>query len=372
MGVVGTGRGARVVAWGKRTGTTVHGDEPFNAEPARAALAEDALTPVDVFYSRNHGPIPDVDPDGWRLTVDGRVDHPLTLSLADLRERFPRREVVATLQCAGNRRLGLLGVRDIPGETPWGPGATSTARWGGAALADVLAAAGSAPDARHVAVTGADVSPDAEPAQPFGASIPAHKARGPEVLLAWEMNGAALPRVHGAPVRLVVPGYVGARSVKWLDRITVQDAPSENYFQAVAYRLLPAEADPAAPHPDGMALGAVAVNADVLVPDDGATVPAGPTTVRGYAFAGHDRGVGRVDVSTDGGAHWVQAELDPAPGRWAWRFWRTRLDLPPGDTRIVVRAWDTAGATMPEDPAHLWNPKGYVNNAWARVTVHAR
>jgi sulfite oxidase len=361
-----------VVAWGKRAGTIVHGEEPFNAEPARAALAEDVLTPVDVFYSRNHGPVPDIDPTTWRLTVDGRVGHPLTLSLRDLQERFLRREVVATLQCAGNRRLGLLDVRDIPGETPWGPGATSTARWAGAALADVLAVAGAAQDAGHVAFTAADVSPDAEPEQPFGSSIPLAKAAASEVLLAWEMNGAALPRVHGAPVRVVVPGYIGARSVKWIDRITVRDTPSASYFQAVAYRLLPADADPAAPHPDGLALGAVAVNADVLVPADGATVPAGRTTVRGYAFAGHDRSVARVDVSTDGGAHWVQADLDPAPGRWAWRFWRTELDLPVGDTRIVVRAWDTAGASMPEDPAHLWNPKGYVNNAWAWVTVHAR
>ena len=358
--------------WGKRDDTIVHGDEPFNAEPARAALAEDPLTPADVFYSRNHSPVPDLDPAAWRLAVDGRVDRPLTLSLADLQERFARREVVATLQCAGNRRLGLLNVRDIPGETPWGPGATSTARWAGAALADVLDAAGADPGAGHAAFVGADVSADAEPAQPFGGSIPLPKATAAEVLLAWEMNGAPLPRLHGAPVRVVVPGYVGARSVKWVERVTVQDVPSDNYFQTTAYRLLPPEADPGKPHPDGLALGAVAVNADVLVPADGATVPAGTTTVRGYAFAGHDRGVARVDVSTDGGAYWTQADLDPAPGPWAWRFWHTTLELPAGDTRIVVRAWDTAGATMPEDPAHLWNPKGYVNNAWARITVHAR
>ena len=361
-----------MIRWGKRADTTVHSEEPFNAEPARAALAEHALTPLDVFYSRNHGPIPDVDPEDWRLTVDGRVDRSLRLSLGDLQERFPRREVVATLQCAGNRRLGLLAVRAIPGETPRGPGATSTARWAGVALADVLAAAGAASDAGHVAFTATDVSPEAEPEQPFGASIPLDKATPTEVLLAWDMNGGRLPRVHGGPVRVVVPGYVGARSVKWLDRITVQDTPSESYFQTTAYRLLPAEADPIQPHPHEFALGAVAVNADVLVPADGAIVPAGLTSVRGYAFAGHDRGVARVDVSTDAGSTWTLADLDPAPGRWAWRFWRTDLDLPSGDTCIVVRAWDTAGAAMPEDPAHLWNPKGYVNNAWARITVNGR
>ena len=358
-------------AWGKRDDTIVHGVEPFNAEPSRAALAQHPLTPAEVFYSRNHGAIPDVDPARWRLVVDGRVDHPLTLSLTDLQARFPRREVVATLQCAGNRRLGLLNVRDIPGEAPWGPAATSTARWAGVALVDVLTAAGAPPDAGFVAFTGADVSPEAEPAQPYGGSISLAKATAGEVLLAWEMNGAPLPRVHGAPVRLVVPGYIGARSVKWVERITVQDSPSDNYFQATAYRLLPPEADPSKPHPDGMALAAVAVNADVLVPDDGAIVPIGPTTVRGYAFAGDDRGIARVDVSTDGGTSWTQADLDLDAGPWAWRFWHTELDLPAGDTRIVVRAWDTSAAAMPEDPAHLWNPKGYVNNAWARITVHA-
>lgn len=361
-----------MAAWGKRDDTTVHGDDPYNAEPARAALAEHVLTPNDVFYSRNHGPIPDLAPARWRLTVDGRVDRPLTLSLADLKERFPRREVVATLQCAGNRRLGLLTVRDIPGETPWGPGATSTARWTGVALADVLAGAGAAPDAGHVAFTGADVSAEAEPEQRYGSSIPHHKAATTNVLLTWEMNGVPLPRVHGGPVRVVVPGYIGARSVKWVQRVTVQDGPSDSYFQAVAYRLLPADADPAQPHPSGLALGAVAVNADVLVPADGATVPAGPTLVRGYAFAGHDREVARVDVSVDAGRTWTQADLDPALGPWAWRFWRTGLDLPAGDSEIVARAWDTAGAAMPEEPASLWNPKGYVNNAWARITVHAR
>ena len=359
-------------AWGKRNGTLVHRDEPFNAEPARAALAEQALTPADVFYSRNHGPIPEVDPADWRLRVDGLVDRPLNLSLAQLRDRFPRRELVATLQCAGNRRLGLLAVRDIPGEAPWGPGATSTARWTGVALADVLAAAGVGTGATDVAFAGADVSPDAAPPQPFGGSIPLVKATRPEVLLAWAMNGEPCPRVHGGPVRVVVPGYVGARSVKWVTRLTVADRPSENYYQAVAYRLLPPEADPAEPHPDGLALGAVAVNADVLVPDDGAVVTAGPTTVRGYAFAGDDRGIARVDVSTDGGSTWNYAALEPSLGPWAWRFWRLELDLPTGDTELVVRAWDTSAAAMPEDPAHLWNPKGYVNNAWARVTVHAR
>lgn len=355
--------------WGKRDDTLVHGAEPYNAEPARAALAAHPLTPVDVFYSRNHGPIPRIDPTGWRLRVDGLVDRPLSLSLADLQERFRHRELVATLQCAGNRRAGFLPIRDIPGDAPWGPGATSTARWTGASLADVLAAAAHRPDAAHVAFEGTDVSDEADPPQVFGSSITMSKATAGEVLLAWAMNGEPLPAVHGGPVRVVVPGYIGARSVKWVRRVSAQVQPSDNYFQTVAYRLLPADADPEQPHPDAPALAAVAVNADILQPADGDIVPAGPVTVSGYAFAGDDRGIARVDVSSDGGRTWRQAELAASLGPWAWRFWHLGLDLPEGLTEILARAWDTSGAVQPEHPGPLWNPKGYANNSWARVTL---
>lgn len=192
------------------------------------------------------------------------------------------------------------------------------------------------------------------------------------MLLAWGMNGAALPPVHGGPVRVAVPGYIGARSVKWLDRITVQDRPSENFFQSVAYRLLPPQVDPTADAGAGLPLGPVALNSDVLVPDDGAEVPAGPTEVRGYAVAGDDRGVARVDVSCDGERSWQQAELDTPRDPWAWWLWRAVVDVPPGEVRITARAWDTTAAAQPEHERHLWNPKGYVNNAWARVRVRAR
>jgi len=137
--------------------------------------------------------------------------------------------------------------------------------------------------------------------------------------------------------------------------------------------VLPAEADPLAAGPgDGISLAEVALNAEILSPDVGATVAAGPVEVRGYAFAGGGRGVGRVDVSADGGVGWVQADLGVDRGPWVWRQWTARVDVPAGERVLTARAWDTAGASMPEDPRHLWNPKGYVNNSWARVPVHAR
>jgi sulfite oxidase len=358
-----------VSRYGKRADLIVHEEEPLNVETGAAALAEGPVTATDAFYVRSHGPVPEIDPSAFRLRVDGLVAREVELSLTTLREALREREVVATLQCAGNRRAGLMAVREIPNEAPWGPGATGTATWTGVALADVLALARPLDDAAHVGFEGADVCEEAQPAQRFGGSVPLDKACRPEVLLAWGMNGVPLPAVHGGPLRVVVPGYIGARSIKWIERIEVRAEPWPGYYQRVVYRLLPEDGTPA---PDaGMPLGLVALNADVLSPGDGETVPAGPVDIRGYAFAGGERHVARVDVSLDGGHRWSQAELLDDLGRWAWRQWRITLALAPGEHEIVVRAWDSSAATQPEDEAALWNPKGYVNNARPRIRIRA-
>jgi sulfite oxidase len=158
---------------GKHPETIVHEREPFNAEPSRGLLARSALTATDAFYARNHGAMPDVDPVGWRLRIDGLVGRPLQLSLPELQDgRFAVREEVATLQCAGNRREGLVAVRDIPGDVPWGPGATGTATWRGVSLADVLATAAPAASATDVAFVGLDLLEESDP------SCPASSVRG--------------------------------------------------------------------------------------------------------------------------------------------------------------------------------------------------
>jgi sulfite oxidase len=357
-----------VTRFGKRSDLVVHEREPFNAETGLAAL-DAALTPTDAFYVRAHGPVPELEASAWRLRVDGLVERELDLTLPTLREALPQREVTATLQCAGNRRAGLIAARDIPGEAPWGPGATGTATWTGVALADVLALARPLRESTQVGFEGADLSAEATPPQRFGGSIPLDKARRPEVLLAWAMNGEPLPPVHGGPLRVVVPGYIGARSVKWLQCVELRRSPWDGYFQNIVYRLLPQ--DGTAGPGVGMPLGAVALNSDVLTPADGATVPAGEVELHGYAFAGGERHVARVDVSIDGGATSSQATLLEDLGPWAWRHWRITLDLSPGDHEILVRAWDSSAATQPEDEAALWNPKGYVNNACPRVRVRA-
>jgi sulfite oxidase len=176
------------------------------------------------------------------------------------------------------------------------------------------------------------------------------------------MNGEPLAAVHGAPVRVVVPGYIGARSVKWLDRIELRAQPWSGYFQHVVYRLVPEDVSPGPGV--GMPLGLIALNSDVISPVDGETVTAGPVTVRGYAVA-------RVDVSIDGGASWSQAELLEDLGQWAWRQWQIAFQVTPGTHELRVRAWDSSAAAQPSDEAGLWNPKGYVDNATPQVRFHA-
>src|SRR3954470_8235118 len=162
--------------YGKRADLIVHEREPFNAETGLAALDEGPLTATDAFYVRGHGAVPEIDPAAWRLRVDGAVERELSLSFATLREAFVERTETATLQCAGNRRAGLMAVRDIPGEAPCGPGATGTATWRGVSLRDALAAAGVRDEAAHVVFHGADRAEEVKPPQAFAGAIPLEKA----------------------------------------------------------------------------------------------------------------------------------------------------------------------------------------------------
>jgi sulfite oxidase len=274
---------------GKHASFRVWREAPLNGEPELALLLRDDVTPVELFYVRNHGDVPQLDGGSHRLVVDGLVEEPLDLSLDELRTRFERATVRATLQCAGNRRTQLIEHAPIEGHVPWQEGAIGNARWGGVRLRDVLAAARPLARAAHVAAEGADVSLEPGEPTPFGGSVPLARAFAPDTLLADEMNGEPLPALHGAPLRLVVPGYVGARSVKWLSRLTVQRAPSVNWFQAVSYRLQRTLDD------RGFALGEAPVNSAICRPAAGDRVPAGPVLVEGWAAAGGERSIERVE-----------------------------------------------------------------------------
>lgn len=348
--------------------------EPFNAGPPPQLLARQWLTPTDLFFVRNHGTVPEPDAAAYRLVVRGGPAGPLSLSLADLR-RFPRQTVTAALQCAGNRRRELLALRDIPGEVPWDLEAISQGEWGGVSLCHVLELAGLRPgggyeDVAHVAFTGLDEVERRGRRFGFGASIPVDKALGPEVLLADEMNGAPLTPLHGAPLRLVVPGYIGARSVKWLGEIVLQAQPSDNYFQAVAYQHFPPGVDATtAVEGTGRMLDELFVSAAICVPAAGGALPPGPTTVSGYAVGQGGRRVERVELSADGGRTWAEATLSGVRRAWAWQLWSATVQLAPGVQTLVARAIDSDGHTQPADVSVTWNYKGYMNNAWHRVEV---
>lgn len=355
-----------------RKSLIVRSEEPFNAEPVLKDLIQSFITPYGLFYVRNHASVPSVNARTYRLNVTGLVKQNLMLSLQELKGLFPRRTVTATLQCAGNRRDELMRVKEIVGETPWNAGAIGTAEWAGAALRDVLDAAGVEPEAKHVAFIGLDAVQREGRTFGFGGSIPVGKAILPEVLLAYEMNGEALSPLHGFPLRVVVPGYIGARSVKWLGEIRAQAEPSDNYFYQKAYQLFPTEASAeTVDWKQGIKLGEMNVNAVVCQPGEGEQIaaPGGRVIVRGFAISGGGRSIERVDLSRDNGQHWITARIlqQTAEMEWAWAIWEAELNFVPGEHQLTARAWDSAANTQPAQPENVWNFKGYMNNSWHRV-----
>ena len=346
----------------------VHGRTPFNAEPTLDHLRTSFFTPAAQFYVRCHGAIPRLDAASHRVTIDGDVDHPLDLGMDELRALAPARDVDAVLQCAGNRRADLQHVAPTTGD-PWSAGAIGHARWTGIPLSTVLRAAGAA-SAAHVAFESADhVDIDGERSR-FGVSIPMSKALSDEVLLAWAMNGQPLAPEHGYPLRLVVPGYAGVRSPKWLTAMTVQHRPSDNHMQARDYRLLPPHVTPeTVERVQGLVIDEMPINAAICEPERHARVAPGSNRIRGYAIAS-GRAIARVDVSIDGGRTWQQAELEHG-GAWSWTFWNRQVDIPPGEHELAVRAWDSAGQTQPARAEEVWNFKGYLSAAWHRVPIKA-
>ena len=312
--------------------------EPPNGGPPPDLLRRAFVTPPDLFYIRSHGPTPRLDAAEYRLHIRGLVNHPTQYTLDQLRTGFPAHTVTATLVCAGNRREDLIALQPIPGEVPFGGEAISNAVWTGARLADVLAAAGLTAQAAHVEFIGLDQAEKDGKRYEFGGSIPREKALDPNTLLAYEMNGEPIPPVHGFPVRMVVPGYIGARSVKWLREINLLAEPSRNQFMAKQYRLFPrAATKESVDWSSGMSLSEVPTNSYICRVT---SLPTGGTLAEGWAFTGGGRTVSRVEVSTDGGGHWTQAELladDGGDSRWHWRFWRAELPQSAPE-EIVVRA----------------------------------
>jgi sulfite oxidase len=351
----------------------VHSAKPLNAEPPLDRLRSGFVTKTADFYIRSHGNLPDLDADTHKVRVTGKVRQPLDLTVADLKARFTAKTVAAVMQCAGNRRADMQQVEKTSGD-PWAPGAIGNAEWTGAPLTDVLCAAGASEGEHlHVAFEAVDMAEN-EGAKdaPYGVSIPMAKAMTGDVLLAYAMNGEPLTMEHGAPLRIVVPGYAGVRSAKWVGQIRVQDKPSDAFQQAKDYLLFPPDMrketqDPAR----GTTIYEMPLNSAICEPAAGADLKAGRTAVKGYAIA-TDRAITRVDVSMNGGRQWHQATIeDHGNARWSWTLWHATLDIPAGEYELVVRAWDAAGQTQPAQPDDTWNFKGYLSAAWHRIRVTA-
>jgi DMSO/TMAO reductase YedYZ molybdopterin-dependent catalytic subunit len=324
-------------------------------------LLDRVITPSDALFVRSHFGPPALDP-ARTISIEGMVDKPLTLGVDDLRA-FREVSVTAVLECSGNGRS--LMVPHVPGGQ-WGHGAMGQATWTGARLADVLAKAGVGAQAAHVQVSGADRPP--KPTVPaFVRSIPLARALDPSTLIAYRMNGEPLPHAHGAPFRLVVPGWAGDHWMKWLTHVRVQAEEAQGFYMQTGYRY-PTEpiAPGAAVPPEKMKpVTFLPVQSVIARPADGAKLAAGKQEVAGVAFAG-DAAIRKVEVSLDGGATWAAAKLegDSAPGRW--QVFRYAFTAAAGTRTAIARATDANGKTQPEVPQ--WNPGGYLWNAWHRVT----
>ncbi len=321
------------------------------------------VTPVGLHYLLIHYDIPDVDPAAWRLEVDGLVERPLTLTLDELRAR-PAVELAVTMECAGN---GRAHVEPHVVSQPWLLEAVGTARWRGTPVAALLEEAGLTDGAVEVLFTGLDRGVEGGEEQAYERSLPVEEMLGGDALLAYEVNGVPLPPQHGFPVRLVVPGWYGMTSVKWLARISVLDAPFDGYQQRHSYRLRQEEDE------EGVPLQRIEPRSLMVPPGipefltRSRTVAAGPCRLEGRAWSGRAE-LASVEVSTDGGESWSQAELGSASlGRWAWRRWSFDWDATPGEHELCSRATTVDGASQPLEPP--WNVGGYANNAVQRIAV---
>jgi DMSO/TMAO reductase YedYZ molybdopterin-dependent catalytic subunit len=323
------------------------------------------ITPTERYYIRNHfSGVPNLDRSTWRLVIDGEVRQPLNLSFADILA-MPSKEIVMTMECAGNSRSYVT----PPAEgLAFRHGVVSTARWKGVPLNALLEQAGIKDTAVEVVFEGSDHGREEEDGVAFDLnyrrSLPLEKARHPDILLAYEMNGQALTADHGFPLRLVVPRWYGMASVKWLTRINGLAQPFEGFFQKRRYVMInegPEDSMEREP------VTALKVKSLIASPRHGEVIQPGACIIRGFAWSGGGE-VKRVEVSTDGGLYWQDAALlgESDPNAWRqWEFiWQTSS---PGHFIFMVRATDSTGNTQPR--AINWNFRGYANNSIHTIAI---
>ncbi|MDP4006365.1 molybdopterin-dependent oxidoreductase [Methylobacterium sp. NEAU K] len=341
---------------------------PPQLETPFSVFDEGALTPNDAFFVRYHlADIPtEIDRQAFRVVIQGQVERPLSLSLAELKA-MPQTELVAVNQCSGNSR-GFFEPRMAGGQLA--NGAMGCARWTGVPLKSVLDKAGVRAGAVQVSFEGLD-GPVLPETPDFAKALPLDHARDGQVMLAWGMNGQDLPWLNGFPLRLVVPGFYGTYWVKHLNGITVLDKPFAGFWMTSAYRI-PDNAcactEPGKAPDKTVPIGRFNVRSFLTNLTEGAQVKAGRVALRGIAFDGGS-GIRSVEISTDDGRTWAPAELGQDLGRYAFRPWTADADLAPGRHALRVRATGNDGDTQPMEPR--WNPAGYMRNVVETTRVRA-
>jgi sulfite oxidase len=338
---------------------------PFDAEtPVREFTS--FLTPSHRFFVRSHFGPPAADAISaatWKLRVGGLVERPAEWTLPELRQ-MQSVTLTAVVQCSGNGRA--FHRPKVPG-VQWERGAVGNAEWTGVRLSDVLAKAGVQGAARHVQFLGAD-RPVVASVPLFVRSIPLQKAMHPDTILAYEMNGRPLPVLHGAPLRVITPGWMADSCTKWLTEISVQADEANGYYMQTAYRVpvTPVESG-TTPNVPSTPVEAMVVKSLIVAPEDGETLRAGPITIQGVAWSGETKVV-KVEVSLDEGKTWQQARLVGEDRPYAWRQWQLIWKVKAAGTfAILCRATDARGEAQPATTS--WNPSGFLWNGWDRVTV---
>src|SRR5215468_9840067 len=341
---------------------------PPQLETPFAIFNDGPITPNNAFFVRYHlADVPlNIDPDKFTLTVKGKVDRALTLSLKDIR-KLKATEIVAVNQCSGNSR-GFFQPRVAGGQL--GNGAMGCARWHGVPLKTVLDMAGVQAGAKQVAFGGLD-GPVMDTTPDFVKALDLDHASDGEVMLAYGMNGEDLPVLNGFPLRLIVPGYFGTYWVKHLNEITVIDHEFDGFWMKSAYRIPDTpnnSVEPGTTPKSTIPIGRFTVRSFITSVTDGAKLKPGRVTLRGIAFDG-GTGIKEVAVSTDGGKTWMPAKLGRDLGKYAFREWTLPMKIAAGPHELKVRATNNGGDTQPIDA--LWNPAGYLRNVVETVRVTA-
>ncbi|KAI0201658.1 sulfite oxidase [Astrocystis sublimbata] len=354
---------------------------PYNGEPPKKLVTEHDITPNPLHFIRNHGGIPSIDPKSWFLRLEGLVREPKRLTLADLQDttRFPRMERLVTIQCSGTRRIEQIALYAGEGDeminAPWAEGAIGTARYVGVSLKKVIKHCGGLVDgAQHLELVGADTYFKQNEVMNYAISVPYSKVRAHEVMLVWEMNGEPLPKIHGAPIRAVVMGYIGARSVKWLYRITALKEPTRAPVQSKEYLYFNQQVGKHNQRwTDGIQIQEMPVSSAIMSPwNKQVVIHDGKISVKGWAYSGGGRWPERVEVSINGGFSWYAVpvgNLSPKH-KFAWRTWRTEVPCDvEGWIELVVRCWDNN--TQPTEVRNTWNWGLHVTSSAHRVRIYS-